>query len=71
MGNIPYTIASELEKFLRDNKVYHLFCRNILIVDKTDIIDRISKGFFWNDTPEGHDFWYKLAEKRGDFTSWD
>lgn len=69
-------------KWLKYQLLYGQFCdnikavcikRNIPIEEHWNIIltqcisyDAISAAFTWNDTPEGHVFWSKIAIKFGD-----
>ena len=63
-------LSKKLTAFLKQEGVLDLYSTNTkehLIVGES-IIDDVGSGFFWMDSPEGHEFWSELAQKfRRDF----
>ncbi len=67
-------LKESLESFLIANGAYDSFVSNLVqqALCLPTLIDDInhhfgggcfSGAFYWDSTPEGHDYWYELAEK--------
>lgn len=57
-----------LESFLRKKGLLIKFSNNINITpDKNRRLNSISSLFVFADTPEGHDFWYKILKEYDEY----
>ena len=72
-----FIFNDKLEDFLKEKKIKTKFCKNIFdycktvdadFFDRCEMIDKepiriINKAFSFQETPEGHNYWYSINKE--------